>query len=389
MSTDHQDGETGQGPLYRLRLFLSVDLVGSTAFKSKDDETNLVWIKAFQKFYEQFPKMFRKNYREFCSDAPEIDTNEKLITPKVWKTIGDEIIFVNRVHSVAHLAAYVISFRKTLITFGDEVNGTYKLNTKGNGWIAAFPTPNRSIRLALDAKEESYSSNDDILTEADEVSVDDTPSQFDFLGKGIDGGFRISRNSAVDAMTLSPALAYLLCRAHKNVETTKFNCQFSFREPEVFKGVMGGKKYPVVSLITSRDEAHEKVECLEAELLDRPRAANAEKLYEYLDRYIEAFNVERPTLKLSYGSADIAPPPYYVSYIEEWQSDLQQIEKQKKTEQEAAQNPETEEGLLNEDTDKTAVELLVARIDTLLQQQSSQIPVEANLAAPAPLGNSN
>jgi hypothetical protein len=364
---------TGKGPLYRLRLFLSVDLVGSTAFKSKDDETNLVWIKAFQKFYEQFPKMFRRHYREFCDEAPEIHSDEKAITPKVWKTIGDEIIFVNRVHSVAHLAAYVISFRKTLIAFGEEVNATYKLNTKGNGWIAAFPTPNRSIRLALDVKDESYSSNDDILTEDDEVSVDQQPSRFDFLGKGIDGGFRISRNSAVDTMTLSPALAYLLCRAHKNVDTTKFDCQFSFREPEVFKGVMGGRKYPVVSLITSRDEDHERVECLEAELLDRPRAANADKLYDYLDRYIEAFHVEKPTLKLTYRSADVAPPAYYLSYIAEWLADLQQIEKQKKTEEEAAQTLESDEGVRNEQSDEDAVGLLIAKVD-LAQRHDGAVP---------------
>jgi len=369
MLPNHEGAGNSQGPLYRLRLFLSVDLVGSTAFKSKEDETNLVWIKAFQKFYEQFPKMFRRHYREFCDNAPEIHEKEKSVTPKVWKTIGDEIIFVNRVHSVAHLAAYVISFRKTLIAFGDEVNTTYKLDTKGNGWIAAFPTPNRSIRLALDAKEESYSSNDDILTEDDEISVDNEPSQFDFLGKGIDGGFRISRNSAVDAMTLSPALAYLLCKAHKNVDTTKFDCQFSFQEPEIFKGVMGGKKYPVVSLITSRDEDHERIECLEAELLDRPRAANADKLYEYLDRYIQAFKVEKPTLKLTYRSADVPPPSYYVSYIEEWQEDIQQIEKQKKTEEEAAQTSGSDEGLPGEQSDEDAVGLLLAKIDNSLRQE--------------------
>jgi hypothetical protein len=346
-------------------------LVGSTAFKSKDDETNLVWIKAFQKFYEQFPKMFRKHYREFCDDAPEIHDSEKSALPKVWKTIGDEIIFVNRVHSVAHLAAYVISFRQTLIAFGEEVNTTYKLDTKGNGWIAAFPTPNRSIRLALDSKDESYSSNDDILTEDDEVSVDQHPSKFDFLGKGIDGGFRISRNSAVDTMTLSPALAYLLCRAHRNVDTTKFDCQFSFREPEVFKGVMGGRKYPVVSLITSRDEDHERIECLEAELLDRPRAANADKLYDYLDRYIEAFHVEKPTLKLTYRSADIAPPAYYLSYIDEWRDDLQQIEKQKKTEEEAAQASETDEGAGSKQGDEDAVGLLIAKVDLSTKSENS------------------
>lgn len=370
---DNVVDEESQRPLYRLRLFLSVDLVGSTAFKSKEDETNLVWIKAFQKFYEQFPKLFAKKYREFCDNAPEIHNNEKSSLPRVWKTIGDEIIFVNRIYSVAHLAAYVTSFREALIAFGEEVSLAHKLNTKGNAWIAAFPTPNRSIRLALDTIEASDRPSDDILTESDEQAVDEQPSRFDFLGKGIDGGFRISRNSAVDTMTLSPALAYLLCKARKNVDTTKFDCQFSFQEPQLFKGVMGGRKYPVISLITSRDKAHELVECLEAELLDRPRAANADKLFEYLDHYIEAYRVERPVLKLTYRSAELSPPSYYDSYISEWERDLQQINKQKETEEEAAQsNGQAEEAALNGESSAQTVDALLSKVDPSLRQERTE-----------------
>lgn len=340
----NEDGAPTRKPEYRLRLFLSVDLVGSTAFKSRDSQSNLVWIKAFQKFYGQFPKLFQKKYDNFCSIAPEIDAIERACTPKVWKTIGDEILFANRVHSVAHLSAYVSAFREALIDFGEELR-TFSLNTKGNAWIAAFPTPNRSIQLSLKGNTDLFGENDDILTEEAELAVDQDPGSFDFLGKGIDSGFRISRNSDVDAMTLSPGLAYLLCRAKRNRDTTKFSCDFSFSEPQAFKGVVGGRKYPVISLITSRDKNNEDIEKLESKLLDRPREANIDDLFDYLEKYIKVNEIDKPELKLSYRHADVESPDYYQKYIKEWEEDFAKIERQKKTEQESALPLDAEEAL--------------------------------------------
>lgn len=348
-------------PAYRVRLFLSVDLVGSTAFKSKESHNNLVWMKAFQKFYGRFPKIFANRYKEFCATAPEIAEKERNDLPKVWKTIGDEILFVNRVYSIAHLAAYVYSFRRALIDFGEEIGSAFELNTKGNAWVAAFPTPNRSIRLSLNGVDAWNGDSDDLLTEEAELAVDEIPGKFDFLGKGIDGGFRISRNSAVDAMTLSPALAYLLCRAKRNVDTTKFDCKFSFHEPQIFKGVLGGRKYPVISLITSRDENHESVECLEAELLDRPREAEIGALFKYLESYIQAYRIEKPELKLTFRSADVESPDYYNDYIVAWEKDRIEIEARMKTEQEAADTDGVDLPDNSCDSQATSVEdLLVA-----------------------------
>lgn len=350
-------------PAYRVRLFLSVDLVGSTAFKSKESQNNFVWMKAFQKFYGRFPKIFTRHYTDFCSTAPEIAEKERDDLPKVWKTIGDEIIFVNRVYSIAHLAAYVYAFRKALIDFGEEIGSAFELNTKGNAWVAAFPTPNRSIQLSLSRGDTLHGESEDLLTEDVELAVDDKPGEFDFLGKGIDGGFRISRNSAVDAMTLSPALAYLLCKAKRNVDTTKFDCQFSFHEPQVFKGVVGGRKYPVISLITSRDKDHEAVETWEAKLLDRPREAQIGALFEYLEHYIKAYKIEKPALKLTYGSAEVSAPSYYEEYIAAWERDRQEISERNKTEQEAAHSNDGVSGEQRVGAPKTSVEDLLGAID--------------------------
>ncbi|QCI96527.1 hypothetical protein [Agrobacterium larrymoorei] len=322
-------------PEYRIRLFLSVDLVGSTAYKSKEGSTNLKWIKAFQKFYGEFPYQFKRNYKQLCSSIPEIPVEEYSVDPKVWKTIGDEILFVNRVNSITHLGAYVKAFAQTLIDFGREVHTSYELNTKGNAWIAAFPNPNRSIRLSMNGDDPLIGENE-VLTEAFEAKVDDTPSNYDFLGKGIDGGFRISRNSTIDTFTISPALAYLLCKAKRNVDTTKFDGRFVFHEPQEFKGVVKGQKYPVISLITSRDEAFDYLQSLESELLDRPREADFVKLFTYLESYIVHHGIERPELRLTANGASVDPPEHYSDYIKEWREDLEKIRAAKSYEDSAS-----------------------------------------------------
>lgn len=328
-------------PEYRIRLFLSVDLVGSTAYKSKDGNTNLKWIKAFQKFYGEFPKQFAKNYKAICADTPEVSPDEAENLPKVWKTIGDEILFVNRVNSITHLGAYVRAFSDTLIEFGREVHSAFALNTKGNGWIAAFPNPNRSIHLSVNGSDPLIGEND-VLTEEFEAAVDATPSNYDFLGKGIDGGFRIARNSSIESLTISPALAYLLCEAKRNVDTTKFDNRFVFHEPQEFKGVVKDQKYPVISLITSRDDGFDRLQSLEAKLLDRPREADFVTLFDYLDVYIAHHKIERPELRLTAKGVSVDPPEHYKKYIEEWKEDLEKIRAAKVYEESAADDDTTQ-----------------------------------------------
>lgn len=59
---------TYQVPAYRVRLFLSVDLTGSTAFKH-NQKSPLIWLKAFQKFYGEFPKILQEQYIKIGKDS--------------------------------------------------------------------------------------------------------------------------------------------------------------------------------------------------------------------------------------------------------------------------------------------------------------------------------
>jgi len=324
-------------PEYRVRLFLSVDLTGSTDFKSKRGQTSLDWLKAFQKFYGEFPSMFAERYCTICEGIPDIGNSEKCSEPKVWKTIGDEILFVNRVNSITQLGAFVSAFAETLKDFGSEIHTTHSLNTKGNGWVAAFPSPNCSIGLSRDGND-PLSGNSDLLTEKFESQVDENPHKFDFLGKGIDGGFRISRNSTIDTFTISPALAQLLCRAKRNDETTCFNCEFHFHEPQKLKGVVGGQYYPIVSIDTNRDQAQKDIHNLQAELLHQPSNAEFSVLAEYLEKYIDYHGIEKPALPLSHSGAAAKEPDHYIEYIKQWADEAGKLKAAEALELEAGEN---------------------------------------------------
>ena len=352
-----------QKPDYRVRLFLSVDLTGSTAFKSKPNHSSFEWLKAFQHFYGGFPPLFNRKYEDACNCIPEISDNEKQNCPKIWKTIGDEILFVNRVNSITHLGAYVSAFSEALKEFGVQI-AKHDLNTKGNAWVAAFPSPNCSIGLTRNGSGDPLAGLEDLPTEAFELEVDDKPSEFDFLGKGIDGGFRISKNSTIDTFTISPALAFLLCRARRGEETTQFDAEFRFHEPQHFKGVLNGKRYPIISIDTNRDPIQKEVSELEARLLRQPGVANLDDLYAYLKKYIGHNNIEMPALRLSDGATPISEPAHYESYVEQWEADYKQT-----LDDEAAlsENPEVSEA-----DDQKALEAPRKVSDQLFQIDSTE-----------------
>ena len=314
-------------PAYRVRLFLSVDLVGSTAYKSRSDDRNLSWLKAFQKFYSEFPALFTAEFTRSREARRHLDGDITECGPKVWKTIGDEILFVNRVDTVVELGTYVHAFAEALRAFGDRIRADEgQLDAKGNAWVAAFPSPNCSIRLSREGEQDALSGRAELPTEELEKEVDDNPGAFDFLGKGIDGGFRIARNSTTERLTVSPALALLLARAHKNRDTTGFECRFHFSKMEALKGVLGGKPYPVISMSTSRSEEKREFEELEAQLLRLPHLTNNDKLLAYLEKFVKMHAIEEPIVKMNSGAEPGPEPAHYKSYLSHLENERQRQE---------------------------------------------------------------
>jgi len=192
-------------PEYRLRLFQSVDLVGSTAFKARHSsaeagEISPLWVTQIKHFYREFPRILASNFAKLkhAEDCCKYDK-----APNVWKTIGDEIIFCVRLTSLEHLSVCTSAFIKSLEEYGRILEREGRaLDVKGISWVAAFPSPNITVdlKLALEGNDKPSSYGEQI-DEIDEKGADKDPHLYDFLGPQIDAGFRSGKLSSADTLS--------------------------------------------------------------------------------------------------------------------------------------------------------------------------------------------
>lgn len=317
-------------PEYRVRLFLSVDLTGSTAFKHSEYNP-LEWLKAFQKFYREFPQILQKEYARIGEESGLSAEERGSGTPKLWKTVGDEILFCCKIYSVHHVSVCIEAFIQSLQSFGESIQSPFKskLNTKGNAWVASFPAPNSSIMLITQKNptEDPLSGENDLITEDIEKKADENPNQFDFLGKGIDSGFRISKNSSVDLLTISPGLAILLLDACKNGGLTKFERKIRLVEMQHFKGVANNNPYPVLAIDVIRNNDYKKIFQAQNNLLGIRSEQDETELQTFLKDFLKFYDIECPVVKLYSADSSFTPPDFYTEYKNAWEeakSDLEQ-----------------------------------------------------------------
>jgi len=326
-------------PEYRVRLFLSVDLVGSTAFKARmgdpldaKSSPNPAWVQEMARFYRGFPDELE---RAFQNLAKPNDWDVAVQPPKVWKTIGDEIIFCCRLDCFDHLALCVRAFTIALDKYGQKLDGLERpgLDLKGYAWVAAFPYPNVTVRVF---EQNSLAATDpDLPDEKIEKQADNNPSAFDFLGKDIDAGFRMGKNSSASSLTLSIELAALLS-THGDRPPLD-GVRFTYSGRQSFKGVMGGRPYPVIAIDVERSPTRRKLRHFERTLggidqLNHPIDVNAFALAFMLEEQMTL-----PWLKST--CTDSIPPtlPYdYVVFSETWNEISKEILEREKSELAAA-----------------------------------------------------
>lgn len=303
-----------------MRLFMSVDLVGSTAFKASKKHSepqngcpSPAWVDEFRTFYKDFSIAVTKSYDlivQAFGDELQGDIDNR---PRVWKTIGDEIIFCGRVHSIEHTAASVSAFLKALEQYSRRLESDKKpLRLKGSGWLAAFPAPNISIAVSS----EPVTSQPEAIaipsenTEEFERAADNAPSRFDFLGKGIDTGFRIAKYASEDRFVASVQLGYVLARA---ATKKKFPHSFGYHGRETLKGVVDGAPYPVISIDTERSEIRSRLKSREAALTGET-TVQAHALCDFLDTFMLVANIDRPCLGEGQEAWGNAWPESYLRY---------------------------------------------------------------------------
>jgi hypothetical protein len=358
-------------PEYRIRVFLAVDLAGSTAFKAKQSSAS--WIRVFRAFYSNFLKHFQSIYVEYCESheecAPYKDPD---FHPKIWKTVGDEIIFVNRIQSQFHLFAYVHAFDQTLRRYKEILkskDSTRDLDVKGNGWIASFPFPNQTVKVYDPGDSEA---EDEISDEKYEAEADINPAAYDFLGPGIDAGFRIAKNSLPGFFTLSPMLAWLLCRANTNRVYSKFGFKLEYRGDNILKGVVDGSPYPMVGINTERNERRNRIDKLRNDMLGGV-SSDAVQIIEYLELFADEYDIEMPRLEAAKSDNSFGVPEFYSEkFIPDWERLKDELDSrdQNLAESSASQLDGSEESN-DPDTIQKALQDLLAQLRNISDQDRS------------------
>lgn len=291
---------------YRVRLFLSVDLSGSTAFKNSSSGENRhrgplpKWVTVFQQFYADFPAFFGSEFQKQMNGSVGDDG-----CPKLWKAVGDELVFCgvisNQKTCIVALNAFIGTlhiYRKRLIE--EEID----LDVKGAAWLAAFPEPNRTVQLRTERGAPDLFS----ASEALEGSADDEPFDYDFLGKAIDTGFRIAVNAKPERFVLSVQLARLLADADL---TLGFAHDIRLDRPTTLKGVNRNEPYPMLYIDTMSHLPSEKTRLLEREALQENGPPTRAILVAYLEEYCTVVGTDEIMLKLDADAVDCDPPESY------------------------------------------------------------------------------
>jgi hypothetical protein len=202
-----------------VRLFLSIDIAGSTQFKanlSSRPGGSRGWLATFETFFSHFPLMLAGEMAmAFIDDleTPEVE---------VWKVLGDEMIFVVALERQNEIAPILRALLQTMRLFEERHFAHLPLRLKGAAWVAAFPHPNIEIEIP-------------------ELSNGEAGRHIDFIGPDLDLGFRIGKFSRPTSLVLSLDLVELLLAAD-NADTVAL----TIVGKETLKGVAFGRPYPII-----------------------------------------------------------------------------------------------------------------------------------------------
>ncbi|MBL4801536.1 MAG: hypothetical protein JKY45_06550 [Emcibacter sp.] len=252
----------------RLRLFLSVDIVGSTAFKQSHDTSEFKkiqqdWLEPIQTFYHSFEGKFASELQKITKmDADAIGPS-----PFLWKILGDELIYCKEITHLHQVFTCIYVWKKVVEDYRETFHKYKKsLDLKSTLWIAGFPYLNAEMAFFSQVEglndEESGEGNtflknlihlDKYYTkETDNVQPPSDKIIIDFIGPAMDTGFRLGQFATKHKMIISVDLAYMLSFESKWWDSIGRD-KYQFKEIKVgydgrlpLKGVTGGKPYPLV-----------------------------------------------------------------------------------------------------------------------------------------------
>lgn len=302
----------------RLRLFLSADIIGSTALKQTPRNplqvTNVEWFPILQGFYIEAQLAFLGAWER---GLPE-NAKEKALhwgpKPEFWKVIGDEIVFTKELtdsHQLTKVLACWVSALDYVRKYIRERDP--RLDVKCTAWTAGFPLVNKEVALprALDHDREPVT---DYFKEAGRLldirykKGGDAKVAVDYIGPSIDIGFRLTQFATARKFILSVGVAYML--SSRNAESSEPRIsKFRYDGSAVLKGVFGGTRYPVFWL----DLAMPGDLALLEDQLTKPEDCTPSDVYRYCAKFFEEMEpyTFKPFIESDSETDFKAKPDYY------------------------------------------------------------------------------
>jgi hypothetical protein len=300
---DHQDLAHFIKP--RLRIFFSVDLIGSTEYKIShiaDQPTDGSWWPLVSMlFYTDFQKKFIENWQDFERAAgAKISVGPQ---PKLWKALGDELIFYKECVNQDEVVAAVQVWRRTVLDF--KANWLHpELRFKTGGWLVGTPVRNWEVAFAHDEPDDmdvllsgqSTAYNFNLLRQYYDPGLT-RKIDIDFIGPSMDCGFRILGFADERRFVMSADLAYLISARVGTWNENGFGDQypaidFYFLGNQELKGYSrSGFDYPVFWLdaFALCKESDSVVHAKMVDVLDPPRQVSSAQVKEALEPFLKQF----------------------------------------------------------------------------------------------------
>ena len=290
----------------QLRLFLSVDVVGSTAFKHRKalDGESKPWLKFIHGFYTGFPEMCWRRVTEVQAEAPP---KTLLAKPYLWKALGDELIFSVPLQHPAYARHYLQAFRLALVEAIEHWTRGEKplpISFKGTAWLAGFPVFNSAVPLDVDKPLSPESEN------------------FDFVGPLIDIGFRLSKFASARKFVISADLAWLI-----TTQGDTADLRFHYDGREALKGVLNDRPYPIFWIdCHNQGDRKNTLETLEDKILKREDVP-AIQVRDLSDAFIDSVDgaVPKPFFHGDGISSRFQPPPDFAARLADAQREIGKI----------------------------------------------------------------
>lgn len=213
-------------------LFVSFDLVNSTAFKARVDN----WHVVIHYFYD----LVVKEVQSKCRDI------------KVWKYVGDEVLLFKAISDIDELAADAKHVFHACRSVSTSIQNSFEptrrfLSVKATAWIArVVKIPSQDIEELRRKWLSGEQSGDHI--ESTNILVmlqnNDSSQSIDFLGSDVDAGFRIARFSHNEKLVVSAELAYILAKHARPTQLKRENLRVIAWEK--LKGIWQDRYYPII-----------------------------------------------------------------------------------------------------------------------------------------------